>query len=154
MGWPWCFHSACSDTRTRWMGGRWRTGCQSSRHHACRRSPTRPTPRGASQGGRTACLRTLAYDTSLPSWQPVITFSVHLLPTNFLTPSFPPLAASMEQVTLLVERFSITVAIWFLDFLCSIHLLVSSSGLLCCAHSDPPNLRIHLFTTRVIMDHL
>jgi hypothetical protein len=43
----------------------------------------------------------------------------------------------MEQVTLLVEGFSITLAIWFLDFLCSIRLLVSS-GLLCCAHSVPP----------------
>ncbi len=29
----------------------------------------------------------------------------------------------MEQVTLLVEVFSITVAIWCLDFLCSIRLL-------------------------------
>ena len=44
----------------------------------------------------------------------------------------------MEQVTLLVEGFSITVAIWFLDFLCSIPLFVCSSGLLCCAHSDLP----------------
>jgi len=37
----------------------------------------------------------------------------------------------MEQVTLLVEGFSITLAIWSLDFLCSIRLSLA----LCCAHS-------------------